>query len=172
MLEFSYWLPPAGNQELTFFTTAPEAAFAQFEESNDPVLLKFSVNTQTNEISATLLTDGEIPTSIIRSDLGIWSQIGGAPSNGRFLVDISYPPAELRWQDVGNGNIGSVPLLSPSQSLFEWSDDGRWLLLFQEGVPILIAPEHDYWRFALPEGPDCYGAAWIGRSPSPADGDR
>ena len=46
---------------------------------------------------------------------------------------------------------------------YDWSSDGRWLQVLDDGVLHLIAPDHEYEHVVVPESPGCVSAAWINR---------
>jgi hypothetical protein len=60
-----------------------------------------------------------------------------------FSFDTGYPPS----------NFG--------HPYYDWSADGRWLALVDDGFLRLIAPGHDYERLILHDFSDCWHAAWV-----------
>jgi tricorn protease-like protein len=42
----------------------------------------------------------------------------------------------------------------------DWSSDGRWMLFFEDGNPLLFAPETDQELDIPLDIPGCYSAVW------------
>lgn len=54
------------------------------------------------------------------------------------------------------------PLYTFRYPFYDWSVDGEWLLLVDDGYLRLIAPAHDYYRLILHDLNRCTHVAWVG----------
>ncbi len=55
----------------------------------------------------------------------------------------------------------ALPINLSRGSMLDWSADGQWLLIFRDGVLILLAPDYNYKHVIVPDTPGCFNAAWI-----------
>jgi hypothetical protein len=68
----------------------------------------------------------------------------GAP-----IATIDFPHRPIEAPDFSNGLV------------YDWSQDGRWLLVADQDQLHLITPGHNY-NFSIPHNStNCTGAAWI-----------
>lgn len=102
---------------------------------------------------------------------------GGVPPvsfspNGRWLLaaQLSNPPDDT-WQiylhDILANQTQTISSSSPrypaNAPFFDWSIDGEWLVLVDDGFFKLIAPAANYERIILHDFETCYFTAWINR---------
>jgi len=111
----------------------------------------------------------------VRSFIRLDQNIAGLPAaspNGRWLAQNTWDGASAHtWLILYNLTQGKSQTfnLSPgSQSLlagpmYDWSSDGRWLQVLDNGVLHLIAPDYEYEHIVIPASPGCAFAAWVNR---------
>ncbi len=99
----------------------------------------------------------------------------GAPpisfsENGRWLVTAQLPnPPNDIWNislyDITANQTQIINVRSPQYQanapFFDWSRDGQWLVVVDDGFFRLIAPAVNYERLILHEFEECYFTAWV-----------
>ena len=90
--------------------------------------------------------------------------------DGRWLVAalLTTPPDDT-WQihlhDIPANQTQTITTSSPrypaNSPFFDWSDDGQWLVLVDDGFFKLIAPAVSYERIILHDFDACYFTAWV-----------
>jgi len=148
--------------------------FAQvFATGAGHVLQQFSVDAgEGSATTYTLLTD-------------VRSQTLSTLALDRFIQAASFSP-DGRWLAIGSWDATSMQLMIDLLSLqgtqrrsyayprarpatpgtspsIDWSGDGRWLIVLDDGILRLIQPDKDYQRTFVPNSPGCVYAAWIDR---------
>ena len=97
-----------------------------------------------------------------RDRLGLVAQTGG--SN---VVSVTLSSAPGRGEVVLDQAYTTTPrshLCQPGISLsLDWSGDGRWLIVLDDGILHLVEPDGDYQRTVVPDSPGCMVAVWIDR---------
>ncbi len=142
----SSYYPPAAGQMLIVMSRLEAAA------RHYPVL----VSLPTGKITA-LSLDESVPGYILSPD-GRWlvGHASASESSGALhLYDIEEQQTKTItfW-------LGDTARWNPT---YEWSNDSQWLLVMNDGVLTLIAPESSYWQTIVPEAPGCIFAAWVNR---------
>lgn len=105
-----------------------------------------------------------------------YTPTGSPPFNvspdGRWLVAVRFAAAatnawELTLVDLTTGETKTLTTNHPPYPaqfpFFDWSADGRWLVLVDDGYLRLIAPDHDYERVVAHEFRTCRHVAWVNR---------
>lgn len=96
--------------------------------------------------------------------------------DGRWLTAVRFAdPVTNRWVMALHDNVRSetriitlnYPAYPAPFPFYDWSKDGRWLLIVDNGFFRLIAPEYDYERIATHDFAACRYPAWIDREPEP-----
>ncbi len=102
---------------------------------------------------------------------------GGIPPvsfspDGHWLVaaQLAAPPDDT-WQiylhDISANQTQTITTSSPrypaNSPFFDWSSDGQWLVLVDDGFFKLIAPAAGYERIILHDFDACYFTAWVNR---------
>jgi hypothetical protein len=82
-----------------------------------------------------------------------WIDVG----DDRLLAVYDLQQDELRFFDIGPKPFFEQ-ITWPS---FDWSADGRWLVVVHDGLLYLVAPEYGYRHVVIPEAPGCRQAAWV-----------
>ena len=99
--------------------------------------------------------DGALP--FIFSTDGRWITLSHLANrqNSRWLVDVHH---------VADGRTLTVtvnyPVFTARRIYMDWSADGEWLLIVDDGFLRLVAPAHNYQRFIGHQQRDCIDAAW------------
>lgn len=102
---------------------------------------------------------------------------GGIPPvsfspDGRWLAAaLLTPPPDDTWQiylhDIPANQTQTIATGSPrypaNSPFFDWSGDGQWLALVDDGFFKLIAPAANYERIILHDFDACYFTAWVNR---------
>ena len=92
--------------------------------------------------------------------------------NGRWLVvaQLAAPPEDawhIQLYDIIADQTQSVTTSSPrypaNSPFFDWSKDGQWLVVVDDGFFKLIAPAANYERLILHDFDACYFTAWVNR---------
>jgi hypothetical protein len=110
--------------------------------------------------------------TIVAEDESLWGVTG---EDGRTLVIIRYDSQDgilfVERYDVAKKETQILfeyarSMTNLSESFFRgpllsWSEDGQWLLFFQDGLLILLAPDYNYKKVIAPETPGCFNAAWV-----------
>ncbi|MCB9421530.1 MAG: hypothetical protein H6667_17125 [Ardenticatenaceae bacterium] len=90
--------------------------------------------------------------------------------DGRWLVaaELSAPPDDtwqIRLHDLPANQTQLISTSSPrypaNAPFFDWSGDGQWLVLVDDGFFKLIAPAANYERVILHDFDACYFTAWV-----------
>ncbi|HET7090345.1 MAG TPA: hypothetical protein VFL17_17035, partial [Anaerolineae bacterium] len=106
----------------------------------------------------------------LQSDVGSWFNFTDFSPDSRWLITSSSDFARFTWSlilhDIGRSETRTLTSLSQAGYLhafpeYEWSSNGQWLLVLDDGVLWLIAPDHDYQRTIVPQSPGCTLAAWV-----------
>jgi hypothetical protein len=111
----------------------------------------------------------------VRSFIPLEQNIAGLPSvspDGRWLAqntwDGASPHTSLILFDLVGGKFQTLNFNPRSPNplaglLYDWSSDGRWLQVLDNGVLHLIAPDYEYEHIVVPASPGCVFAAWVNR---------
>jgi hypothetical protein len=78
-------------------------------------------------------------------------------ADDRLLAVYDLQQDELRFFDIGPKPFFEQ-ITWPS---FDWSADGRWLVVVHDGLLYLVAPEYGYRHVVIPEAPGCRQAVWM-----------
>ncbi len=151
-------LPDArqGSHALWYYPLGPRwlsievIAFGGEGDSSDFFLL----NLRSGHVSR-LPLDGRIRDFKVSPD-DRW--LAGSAIGGNNVWSLHLVQIEQRQNRTLTFNSPRVAHLPPP---YEWSADGRWLLVLDHGILTLIAPEHDYQRTIVPPSPGCLFAAWV-----------
>lgn len=110
--------------------------------------------------------------TVMAEGVSLQGMFGG---NGRYLIISRYDAEDYSWSveryDIvqqenetlfehtwSQTNLALSPVRGPT---WDWTEDEEWLLFFQEGLLILLAPDYNYQKVIAPETPGCFNAAWV-----------
>ncbi len=111
----------------------------------------------------------------LQSDLGSWFNFTDFSPDSRWLITSSSDFARFErsfilhnisrreTRTLHSFSLPGYPYASPE---YKWSFGGQWLLVLDDDVLRLIAPDYDYQRTIVPQSPGCTLAAWIAREAS------
>jgi hypothetical protein len=120
----------------------------------------FLVNRKSGEISLRWQID-QLYTGLEFSPDGRWLMATAFEwDRGRWSLHL-HDMEQNQTRTFTSGNVFTpYPNALPT---YDWSADGQWLLLVDDGVMTLIAPAYDYQKPIVPASPGCVFAAWINR---------
>jgi len=89
--------------------------------------------------------------------------------NGRFLAITSLTEAPAQWllylHDLQTGTTRTLTMgkqyFLPAHYYLDWSADGNWLALMQDGYTRIVHPHTGYQRWAVSPVLDCSSMAWV-----------
>jgi len=129
-------------------------------ESGTPVARGyiFSYDLESQQIISSISTGSDFSWIPRFSPDGRWLAQSAYDATGSKLSLILHHTGRNESKTLEYDNVSTAPFGSP---LYQWSADGQWLLLLNDGILHLIAPDHDYERTVIPESPGCAFAAWV-----------
>ncbi len=141
-------LPHPTQQDWLFLTAVSDTHFYlfQFDRRSGVLFLFRQLARQTEQFPQVSLTE-----------------------NGRFLVlaipQTTYPHWYINVHDLSNSWLHTypAPFYDPRASGFDWSADGEWLVIPNEGFLRLIAPAYNYEQPIFHHITNCSSVAWVNK---------
>jgi hypothetical protein len=141
----------------------------------DPNLLFIGIYAQPQEILPTTRQNGYLFTLNRQTgEVALRLELPGGPRyspitfspDGRWLTFSAFDDGQvtrtLYLHDVMTQQTIEVPAYSAYVfPVYQWSADSHWLVLINDGLLQLMAPEYGYQAVVLPEGPGCDFVAWV-----------